>query len=122
MTTIAQMKSDHGTVYSKMQGDYDDAQVQLKEIFEIARKHDINSGEGQCLIAKQFGRSIENLDVSVFPEIRTWIINNWFRKDQILIPEMHTQLMLGDNDYSRRFKEEEKLHGNDKGESWQSKY
>ena len=122
MTTIAQMKSDHGTVYSARQAEYDDAQVQIREILDIAYHHGIGNGEMQELIVKQFGRRIENHDVSIFSEIRTWIINNWFRKDQILSPELHEKCMTAeDKRYSEWFTFEEIKHNMNKAEQWQDK-
>jgi uncharacterized protein with HEPN domain len=54
-------------------------------------------GEMLLMINRNYGYSWDNIPFGKMEEIKSWVRRNYFRKTQILSPEMHSALMESEN-------------------------
>lgn len=82
----------------------------LKTIMTAGQQHGLAAGEEIAIISKQFGYSFSTLPFGRIDEIKQWIIENAYRKLEILSPDLHSRLMAappempGVLEYQRQFK------------------
>lgn len=79
----------------------------IKWVYQAGYDRGLPNGEVFLMINFNFGYLEREVPWGKMEEVRTWLINNWWRNFQILSPHYHKILMQTKNDYSDDFHQHE---------------
>jgi hypothetical protein len=103
---LRDFKGNNNFVSKENQADVDEFRTGLRAIIGEGVRHGMDDAGSRALIMvnRNFGYSFDTIPFGRISEMVDFIRNNWFREVQITEPDLHTQCMLVESDYTRHFR------------------